>query len=409
MSATTPPPHRQSHRKLADRILGIQIDPDNYAIVLNVSDGGMGFRAISPITQSGTIRFSFVENGRSVAASGELVWIDEAKMTGGMSFASLPKETRERFRKWIDRGETHPQKPSTPEHTVPPVTVSHSPSIGAAPQNPARAPQTSSFGGVPAPPVMPRANPAQGGFALFEDIPRGPGYAWDEAANVPHEHSRFFAGFLTGAIFAAIVAVILFFTYGGSIMPARSPAALAAPAIGTNSVPTTAPSLPPESTLPAAMPSNPDPSKPPSTGNVEVTAPSSPSPTPPEETKDDFQGAGGRGTSAPPPTTGKEVAGTAAKPGLQTAEPGAEDLAIAERYLNDHPGPSGSATAAGYLWAAVKKGSVEAELTLAELYIRGEGVPKNCGQARVLLSAAAKKGNQTASEELAQLVRSGCR
>ena len=157
------------------------------------------------------------------------------------------------------------------------------------------------------------------------------------------------------------------------------------------------------------MPSNPDPSRPPSTGRCGASRSYSTLPTPPEESKGDFQGTGGRGTSAPPPTTSKEVPSTAAKPSPQTAEPGAEDFAIAERYLNDHPGPSGSATAAGYLWAAVKKGSVEAELTLAELYIRGEGVPKNCGQARVLLSAAAKKGNQTASEELAQLVRNGCR
>jgi hypothetical protein len=409
MSATTPPPHRQSHRKLADRILGIQIEPDNYAIVLNVSDGGMGFRAISPITQSGTIRFSFVENGRAVAASGELVWMDEAKMTGGLSFASVPKSNRERFHKWIDRGETHPEDPPAPEHTVPPETVSHSPSVSATLQNPGRAPQTSPFGGAPTPPVTPQTNPAQGGFALFEDIPRGPGYAWDEAASVPHEHSRFFVGFLAGAIFAAIVAAILFFTYGGSILPARSPAALAAPSIGTNSVPTTAPSTPPDTAPPAAMPSNPDPSSPPSTGSEDAAAPSAPLPTPPEESKGDFQGTGARGTSAPQPATSKEVPTLAAKPNPQTAEPGAEDLAIAERYLNDHPGPSGSATAAGYLWAAVKKGSVEAELTLAELYIRGEGVPKNCGQARVLLSAAAKKGNQTASEELAQLVRNGCR
>jgi hypothetical protein len=138
MSATTPPPHRQSHRKLADRILGIQIEPDNYAIVLNVSDGGMGFRAISPITQSGTIRFSFVENGRAVAATGELVWMDEAKMTGGLSFASVPKANRERFRKWIDRGETYPEEPSAPEQTVPPVTVSRSPGVSAASENPSR-------------------------------------------------------------------------------------------------------------------------------------------------------------------------------------------------------------------------------------------------------------------------------
>jgi TPR repeat protein len=73
------------------------------------------------------------------------------------------------------------------------------------------------------------------------------------------------------------------------------------------------------------------------------------------------------------------------------------------------PGHTGSATATRYLWAAVEKGNVQAEITLADMYARGEGVTKNCNQAQVLLRAASKKGSNEASQELAQLIRTGCR
>ncbi len=52
-------PNRQSPRTVLDRILCIQMEPDNHAIVRNISDEGLGFHAVYPMTKSGMIRFSF--------------------------------------------------------------------------------------------------------------------------------------------------------------------------------------------------------------------------------------------------------------------------------------------------------------------------------------------------------------
>jgi PilZ domain-containing protein len=60
------------------------------------------------------------------------------------------------------------------------------------------------------------------------------------------------------------------------------------------------------------------------------------------------------------------------------------------------------------LWVAFAKGNSGAAVALADLYRRGEGVPQNCEQTRVLLDAAAKKGNTEAKKRLAQLDQEGC-
>ena len=65
---------RQSPRRAADRILSIEMGSSNHAIVLNISNEGLGFHAINPLAQSGTIHFSFLDGANGVEASGELVW-----------------------------------------------------------------------------------------------------------------------------------------------------------------------------------------------------------------------------------------------------------------------------------------------------------------------------------------------
>jgi TPR repeat protein len=91
------------------------------------------------------------------------------------------------------------------------------------------------------------------------------------------------------------------------------------------------------------------------------------------------------------------------------ADPGDADLALAQSYLSGNTGPAGSAAAASFLWAAVEKGNVTAEITLADLYARGDGVTKSCEQARVLLRAASGKGSSEASQNLSQIIRRDCR
>jgi hypothetical protein len=97
------------------------------------------------------------------------------------------------------------------------------------------------------------------------------------------------------------------------------------------------------------------------------------------------------------------------EPPAASAANGAEELAMAERYLN---GPNGQhrngAQAATWLWKSMAKHNASATLLLADLYLKGDGVSKNCDQARVLLDSAARSGVKEAGERLRHLQAFGC-
>jgi hypothetical protein len=91
------------------------------------------------------------------------------------------------------------------------------------------------------------------------------------------------------------------------------------------------------------------------------------------------------------------------------AQSGAEELAIAEKYLNGSAGTArDSQAAAPWLWKAVAKGNLTATLALSDLYLHGDGVPKSCDQGRLLLDVAAKKGVAAAAYRLRNLQAFGC-
>jgi len=88
---------------------------------------------------------------------------------------------------------------------------------------------------------------------------------------------------------------------------------------------------------------------------------------------------------------------------------GADDLAMAEKYLNGNQGRArDSKEAVQLLWKAVGKGNPAATIVLSDLYLRGDGVPKSCDQARLLLDAAARKGVKSAADRLRNLQAFGC-
>ena len=129
---------------------------------------------------------------------------------------------------------------------------------------------------------------------------------------------------------------------------------------------------------------------------------------PPSETQSQTQPAAtsqnGQATDAP------RIVPVAASSSAAVAEPsGAEDLAMAEKYLNGNAGmPRDSKEAAQWLWKAVRKSNLAATMALSDLYLRGDGVPKSCDQARLLLDAAARKGSAAAAERLRNLQAFGC-
>jgi len=115
------------------------------------------------------------------------------------------------------------------------------------------------------------------------------------------------------------------------------------------------------------------------------------------------------------PTSGDAAAGTATpgtekNPASEAATGnGAQELAIAQGYLNGTNGAQRNSTeAAKWLWKAMAKQNASATLLLADLYLKGDGVPKNCDQARVLLDSAALKGMKDAGDRLQHLQAFGC-
>ena len=100
----------------------------------------------------------------------------------------------------------------------------------------------------------------------------------------------------------------------------------------------------------------------------------------------------------------------AANSSAPAADPsGAEEFAIAEKFLNGSQGAThDSEEAAQWLWKAVKKRNLAATMALSDLYLRGDGVLKNCDQARALLDAAARRGEKAAAERLRNLQAFGC-
>jgi len=88
---------------------------------------------------------------------------------------------------------------------------------------------------------------------------------------------------------------------------------------------------------------------------------------------------------------------------------GAEELGIAQRYLNGTDGERrNSAEGAKWLWKAMAKHNTRSMLLLADLYLKGDGVSKNCDQAHVLLDSAARGGVKEAGERLRHLQAFGC-
>src|ERR1043166_6384131 len=81
---------RQTSRKAVERFAYINIEPGNGGSVLNVSEGGLCFRADAPVERNKTIRLWFWNHDRRIEIQGSLVWMDEKLKTGGLRFTDLP-------------------------------------------------------------------------------------------------------------------------------------------------------------------------------------------------------------------------------------------------------------------------------------------------------------------------------
>lgn len=93
---------RSCARVTLAKLAYIHLEPDSGAIVLNVSETGLAFHAVGPVTQKGVIRFWVSLNlNQRVQASGQLVWTDDTRKTGGLRFTALSEGARQQIQKWM--------------------------------------------------------------------------------------------------------------------------------------------------------------------------------------------------------------------------------------------------------------------------------------------------------------------
>jgi hypothetical protein len=115
---------RQTPRMTVKELAYVNLEPNNGGIILNISEGGLGFHSATPIHQAATIRFWFSQrnnrfetNGRlpgtdeaqtrsgsrCIEVESTLAWTDEAQRRGGLRFTNLPSNARKEIRDWISQ------------------------------------------------------------------------------------------------------------------------------------------------------------------------------------------------------------------------------------------------------------------------------------------------------------------
>jgi hypothetical protein len=207
-----------------------------------------------------------------------------------------------------------------------------------------------------------------------------------ESESVPYRYRLY-----VGVVLAILLAVLIFMAWRGT----KALSGAAAPQSTPSRVIQPAPTAPPTSAQQAgATPS----------ALREGNPPASP------VQSQDRSDAGSRKDQVAEARPALQIAPVAVNPSAAASEPsGAEELAMAEKYLNPNSGkPRDSQEAAQWLWKAVRKRNLAATMALSDLYLRGDGVPKSCDQARLLLDAAARKGGTAAAERLRNLQAFGC-
>ena len=97
---------RNVARTKLDKLAYIHIEPNNGGIVLNVSEGGLGFHSMAPVEKNGPVRFSLKEQNHRIDICGELIWTDEIQKVGGLRFTTLTSEAKEQIDDWAIQHET---------------------------------------------------------------------------------------------------------------------------------------------------------------------------------------------------------------------------------------------------------------------------------------------------------------
>jgi PilZ domain len=383
-------------RKRPQQLLYLELERDNGGILLNLSEDGCAFQAISPVSL-GKTRFGFqISGGRPIAGDAEVKWADELGIVGGLQFLDIQVELRELIRVWLNETNA-PQEPEA--EVVPAVTLPVDTRSGVPPTVQSKDHSASSrrlkemrpsaLAERTACATDERQMPSAHIRTPVSDRP----ILEDVRARFPLLRGNLTSRSKSGSVWGRIalltmLALALLYVFQREVPD--SLISLVEKLIGKSGVPAVVRESQPSETASPGPETNVISEKPEShtAPNEESEVASIPAPdsaTPVvlmENAQRTEQQAVRHDVSAGAPPN--------REPGLTPESPRSENESVAS------------------LWESVQGGSVSAELSLAEHFVRGEGVPRNCEQARVLLKAAAGTGNREARLRLYQLESGGC-
>ena len=403
-------------RRRTQQLVYLELGRENGGVMLNLSEEGCGFQAITPV-KCGESRFGFqINGGRRIAGDAEIVWADESGVMGGLRFLNLPSEARKEIRAWLEEtnapmeyGYASAAAASAaaagagvgvrPNRTnIPPVTPDQYPREAAPYRVPAQE-------APPPPPQKPAySNASSLGYPVLDE-PRYNSPFTEAAVPYPDYSQRkssaaVWRGIAVAATIVAVLALGIVYQkdvgnsliWMGETMSGKTKASIVAPSekpAGSASSPL--PTTGPETATPSSATD-----KNSGASGIDSTDP----------TAADMKAAEDLAKTAPPTRTPPSAGN-----GANASNVSDHSVSVLERQnaAAAKPEPSWSETdSVEALWGAVQAGSVSAEVSLAERFARGAGVNKNCDQAKVLMKAAADKGNREARLRLYELESGGC-
>jgi hypothetical protein len=374
------PERRRAQRLRPSELSYIEFGNEIGGMVWDASEMGLGFQAVAGMQLGRPITLRISPNPVSrIELSGTVVWTDQSKKFGGLQFAELGDDAREKIRAWLAScpatasASQESAAPPLPEKEFPQIPSNEERKTDALPtavevvEYPLPVEATSNRTAAPSlTPFNPSTflgEPLLGESPLSVSRPR-------RSRNVS----------IALMIVVILIAPIVLFpsfraafgaalirlgeelkggtptqTAGGSSPTVQNPAELSQPA-------------PPQGRLTSPGVSAESPEKP------ELQTPVQRAP----------------GISNPP----------------QTRDP---KKGLHANSFSRLPSSTHRSEAAHELWSKIGAGDVTAEVALAQLYLSGDGVPRSCEQARVLLKAASRSGNTDAAKQLHNLKKRGCR
>lgn len=383
-------------RKRTQQLVYLELGRDNGGVMLNLTEDGCGFQAITPV-KCGETRFAFqISGGRRIAGEAEVIWVDEVGIVGGLRFLNLPLEARKQIRLWLEETNAPEEPGFEPAAAAPLDAVARKSRAGSSAES-ARSRE-----------YRQSASPRVDTRAIEEEVPT-PAWANLRAATSPMVHDERFSvpmlredgPFLASrprsvALWRSIAVLATATAIAALLVAYQRDVGSSLIWLGQTLSGRTKASVVPPETKPALEGASQD------TSAANPLPETSAASQKPEEAD----------------ATPKKLPASALPAQDQPVNPGApstinsserQESVLERQVVRDKPETWDSSESIESLWGAVQGGSVSAERSLAERFVRGEGVIKNCEQAKVLLKAAADRGSREARLRLYELETQGCR